>query len=206
MKRLWIIIATFMLLNCNLLSASELTRLVRLCDKCHGKGGYSEKPEIPIIAGFSREGFHTTMDSFRKFRRTALPIRLRNLPDKYLKMNDIALRLSQEDVNMLAEYYSGMSFRPALQKADLELASRGKIIHEHKCEKCHSDNGAHPVDDAPILAGQWTVYLRRQFMNILSGKRLVPKRMKRRVITLSSEDIEALLNFYALEGTRRIPR
>ena len=47
------------------------------------------------------------------------------------------------------------------------------------------------------LAGQWTLYLRMQFDNILSGKRIVPRRMLNRLKKLKQEDIEALLNFYA---------
>jgi len=74
------------------------------------------------------------------------------------------------------------------------------VIHKRSCERCHTDNGAHPVEDAAILAGQWTPYLRRQFDNFLSGKRMVPRSMLRRIKKLSKDDIEALLNFYASEG------
>jgi sulfide dehydrogenase cytochrome subunit len=81
-------------------------------------------------------------------------------------------------------------------------AARGEIIHKQQCDKCHSGNGADPVEDAAILAGQWTIYLRRQFDNILSGKRIVPRSMLRRIKTLSAGDIEDLLNFYALQGSR----
>jgi hypothetical protein len=28
--------------------------------------------------------------------------------------------------------------------------------HKQKCERCHRNNGAEPVEDAAILAGQWT--------------------------------------------------
>lgn len=56
------------------------------------------------------------------------------------------------------------------------------------------------MEDAAILAGRWTIYRRRQFDNILSGKRIVPRSMLRRTNKLSVEDIEALLHFYALQG------
>lgn len=121
-SKVWrITIAASILLFSNLLIAAELTRLVRVCEDCHSKDGYSEDPEVPIIAGFSREGFHSTMDSFRKFKRTSLSIRLRNLPEKYLKMNDIAGRLSKNDIRILADYYSALTFRPAIQEANAVL-------------------------------------------------------------------------------------
>ncbi|MCB1724338.1 MAG: c-type cytochrome [Gammaproteobacteria bacterium] len=202
----WLLaIAAVLSLGSHPTAADELHRLVRLCEKCHGEDGYSVKPEVPIIAGFSREGFHETMESFRRFKRTALALRLRNLPDEYLRMNEIALRLNDDSVTILADYYSALPFKPALQEADEELARRGAAIHDKKCEKCHSENGASPLDDAAILAGQWTPYLRRQFDNILGGKRKVPKRMLRAVRSLSQDDIEALLNFYAMEGKVRAP-
>ena len=117
-------------------------------------------------------------------------------------MNDIARALGDEDVLALADYFSKRPFRAAEQAADELLASNGEILHKQKCERCHRQNGAEPVEDAAILAGQWTPYLRRQFENILSGKRLVPRSMLRRVRNLPAEDIEALLNFYAMEGSK----
>ena len=115
-------------------------------------------------------------------------------------MNEIAKGLSDEEVLNLADYFSKRDFKPAQQSVNTELARRGEVIHKRSCERCHTDNGAHPVEDAAILAGQWTPYLRRQFDNFLSGKRMVPRSMLRRIKKLSEDDIEALLNFYASEG------
>ena len=94
-------------------------------------------------------------------------------------------------------------FKAAAQAVDPELARRGEGIHKQLCEKCHTDNGAHPVEDAAILAGQWTPYLRRQFANVLSGKREVPQVMLRRIEALKEQHVEALLNFYAETGLQR---
>ena len=117
-------------------------------------------------------------------------------------MNEIAQRLSDDDVEALADYFSKRPFIAAKQTIDAVQAARGEIIHKQKCEKCHYGNGADPVDDAAILAGQWTVYLRRQFDNILNDKRIVPRTMLRKIKKLSAEDVEALLNFYALQGSK----
>jgi len=178
--------------------ASDFVGLVQSCEKCHGKDGNSTDPDVPIIAGFSYEGFLNTMEVFREDYRIALRYQKPGEPETV--MNEIAKGLSDEEVRSLADYFSQRDFIPARQDVNSALAERGEVIHKKSCEKCHSDNGAHPVDDAAILAGQWTPYLRRQFDNFLSGKRWVPVTMLRRVRKLSEEDIEALLNFYSSKG------
>jgi sulfide dehydrogenase cytochrome subunit len=180
------------------LFAGDIVSLVKECEGCHGKDGNSIQPDVPTIAGFSREGFLNTIDVFREDERIALRYQKPGEPETV--MNEIAKRLSDEDVQALADYYSKRPFRAAKQEVDKALAERGEVIHKQHCERCHSGNGADPVEDAAILAGQWTPYLRRQFQNILSGKRQVPRSMLRRVRKLEENDIEALLNFYAAQG------
>ena len=53
------------------------------------------------------------------------------------------------------------------------------------------------------VAGQGIICLRRQFNNIISRKRRVSRSMLRRVRDLPKEYIEALLDFYALQGDRQ---
>jgi len=178
--------------------ADDFVNLVQSCEACHGKDGNSTTPDVPIIAGFSLEGFLNTIDVFRENERIALKFHKPGEPETV--MNEIAKGLSDEEVLNLADYFSKRDFKPAQQSVNTELARRGEVIHKRSCERCHTDNGAHPVEDAAILAGQWTPYLRRQFDNFLSGKRMVPRSMLRRIKKLSKDDIEALLNFYASEG------
>jgi sulfide dehydrogenase cytochrome subunit len=178
--------------------AGDFVKLVQSCEHCHGKDGNSTTPDVPIIAGFSYEGFLNTIDVFREGDRIAREFHKPGEPETV--MNDIAKGLSDEDAQNLADYFSKRDFKPAQQSVNTELARRGEVIHKKSCERCHTDNGAHPVEDAAILAGQWTPYLRRQFDNFLSGKRMVPRSMLRRIKKLSKEDVEALLQFYASEG------
>jgi sulfide dehydrogenase cytochrome subunit len=181
-------------------TADDFVELVQSCEHCHGKDGNSTTPDVPIIAGFSYEGFLNTIDVFREGDRIAREFHKPGEPETV--MNDIAKDLSDEEAESLADYFSKRSFKPAEQSVDAELAERGEVIHKKSCERCHTDNGAHPVEDAAILAGQWTPYLRRQFRNFLSGKRLAPRSMLRRLKKLSPDDIEALLHFYASVGMR----
>jgi sulfide dehydrogenase cytochrome subunit len=189
-----------LLLCSNSVLATDIVKLVTMCEGCHGKDGNSTQPDVPVIAGFSHEGFLNTMDVFRENERIAMRFHKPGEPETV--MNEIAQGLSDEDVEALANYFSERPFIAARQTADAAQAARGEIIHKQNCEKCHSGNGADPVEDAAILAGQWTIYLRRQFDNILSGKRIVPRSMLRKIKELPAEDIEALLQFYALEGDK----
>jgi len=175
--------------------SDDFVDLVKLCEGCHGQDGNSRLPVVPSIAGFSYEGFLNTMDVFRENERIALEFQRPGEPETV--MNEIARSLSDEDVDALAKYFSERTFLPIRQAVDAELASRGAILHKQQCERCHTHNGAEPVEDAAILAGQWTPYLRLQFSNILTGKRIVPRGMLRRVKKLNTDEIEALLNFYA---------
>ena len=178
--------------------AGDIGALVQFCEHCHGKGGNSTTSDVPTIAGFSYDGFLNTMEVFRDNDRIAVKFQKPGEPETV--MNDIARSLSDENVENLAQYFSKQEFKPIQQNVNPDLAQRGEIIHKKSCNKCHSGNGADPVEDAAILAGQWTPYLRRQFDNFLSGKRWAPKTMLRRIKKLSKQDIESLLNFYAREG------
>jgi len=194
-----IILTGYLLLASASLLASDIVPLVQMCEGCHGKDGNSIQPDVPIIAGFSYEGFLNTIDVFRVNERIAMAYHKPGEPETV--MNMIAQGLSDEDVEVLADYFSKRPFHPAKQAVDKELAARGEILHKQKCERCHSENGAKPEEDVAILAGQWTPYLRRQFVNIKSGKRMVPRTMLRRIRDLPPEDIEALLNFYAMKSS-----
>ena len=178
----------------------DFVDLVTYCDSCHGTDGISVIPVVPIIAGFSEEGFLNTIDSYRDGERVADEYHNPGEPETV--MNDIANALTDEEVSALAKYYSERKFKPAYQPADPEKARRGAILHKQSCEKCHPQNGTEAVEDSTILAGQWMPYLRRQFDTILSKRRRVPRSMDRRVKKLSPQDIDDLLHFYALEGDK----
>ncbi|MDH3635151.1 MAG: c-type cytochrome [Gammaproteobacteria bacterium] len=176
-------------------AAEDFSDLVKRCEICHGQDGNSVLPIFPSISGFSYEGFLYTMEEYRENARIAIEFQRPGEPETV--MRNIAQQLSGADLKGLANYFSKRKYIPRSQAFNPELASRGAILHENHCERCHLQNGTQPVDDAPILAGQWTPYLRLQFNNIQSGKRLVSRRMSNQLKKLDQADIEALLNFYA---------
>lgn len=172
----------------------NLQKLVTTCEGCHGSNGNSSNPDVPIIAGNSYDGFFDTLAAFRDDERIAIKFQAPGEPETV--MNDIAKALSDDEVEALAKHFSAKKFNPAKQEVNLELAKQGAKIHEESCAKCHADGGGDPQDDAAILAGQWMKYLTRQFKNIETGKRIVPKKMEKKVSKLSMSDKEALVHFY----------
>jgi sulfide dehydrogenase cytochrome subunit len=97
----------------------------------------------------------------------------------------------------LALNYFELPFVAAQQEFDADLAAAGQIVHDAKCDKCHSEGGSNPDDEAGILAGQWTDYLANSFAEYASGDRGQPKKMKEKMDELSTADETALLHYYA---------
>jgi sulfide dehydrogenase cytochrome subunit len=94
-------------------------------------------------------------------------------------------------------YYAGLPFVAAKQDFDAALAEAGKAVHEGNCDKCHSDGGANPEDEAGILAGNMMGYLEAQLADYRAGEREQPKKMEEKVSALTDDDVKALVNYYA---------
>ena len=52
-----VLLVNSVLLYSSIAIAGDIAPLVSMCEGCHGKDGISIQPDIPIIAGFSNEGF-----------------------------------------------------------------------------------------------------------------------------------------------------
>jgi sulfide dehydrogenase cytochrome subunit len=177
------------------LAAADGAKLaVDKCEACHGKNGNSEKDDVPSIAGFSEIMIGDSLEMYQSGERKGGKY---EVDGKETDMNEIANDLSEEDIGSLAVFYSEQTFQPRSQKFDAALAEKGAEIHDRKCENCHSEAGSNADDDAGILAGQWIPYMRAQFAAFQSGERVPPKKMKKKTDSLSDEDVEALINFYA---------
>ena len=175
--------------------ADNFDNLVKLCEGCHGQHGNSVIPTFPSISGFSHDGFVYSISAFRDDERIEAEFRQAGTPE--FAMTEITKKLSEAEIEALAKYFSERQFIPRRQSYDPKLVPLGAELHEEHCERCHSEKGADPDADVPILAGQWTPYLRSQLENLLHGKRIVSSRMSIRVKKLTQGEIDALLSFYA---------
>lgn len=177
----------------------EFDSLVERCEGCHGADGISGWADMPTIAGIS-EFVHS--DALFIYRDEARPckkseFRAGDTDCAPTDMCAVTADLSDDQINALASHYAAKPFVTATQEFDQALAERGGAVHQQECERCHTDDGANPADDASILKGQWIGYLRQTFAEYKSGEREQPKKMKAKLDPLSDEDIEALIHFYA---------
>ncbi len=173
--------------------AAEVSRAVLLgytCAGCHGTNGNSEGPATPSLAGASKDYLIDAMQEYKSGERASTI------------MGRIARGYSREDIEQLAEFFSKQKFVPAQgQEADPALAKKGARLHDKYCEKCHADGGTSSEDDAGILAGQWTPYLRYTLADMMAGKSHAPKKMKKRLKKMHKKagdaGIEHLIHYYA---------
>ena len=181
---------------------AKVNKLVDTCSVCHERDGDSNDPNMPIIGGYSEAYIISSMTAYKEETRSCPDIEYISKKKKVETTNMCAITkaLNDKEIELLAHYYSTKKFRRANQDFNLELAQKGQLIHERDCEKCHSEGGSVASDDAGILAGQWTPYLKQQFFAFYAEKRQLDKKMKPKFNKLDKTEIEALLNFYASRG------
>jgi sulfide dehydrogenase cytochrome subunit len=177
----------------------DLQAVVENCNGCHGDDGVSQWSDVPTIAGLPElmhaDALFIYMDEARPC--TESEYRQGDTSRPATTMCAVAADLSDEMIDELAAYYFELPFVAAAQEFNAGLALEGKAIHDEKCEKCHSEGGSNPDDEAGILAGQWMGYLRTTFAHYASGDREQPKKMQEKMDELSAADVTALLNYYA---------
>ena len=200
MKRIIsIAISTTLGLFASAVMAGDLESVVADCNGCHGDDGVSQWTDVPTIAGVP-EFVHS--DALYIFRDEARPC-----SESQYKQGDtskpattmcaVVADLSDDMIDEIAAYYAGLPFVAAKQDFDAALAEAGKAVHEGNCDKCHSDGGANPEDEAGILAGNMMGYLEAQLADYRAGEREQPKKMEEKVSALTDDDVKALVNYYA---------
>lgn len=199
MKTLLRTIFTSVILFSGSLTVANPPEFIRECMDCHGKNGLSQDSDIPIIAGVSAHFIEETFAAYKYDMRNTVntKYRLGDTSRPETNMKKIGNKLSQEQIIEVAKYFSELPFVAAKQSFDAEQAIIGEKIHIRKCEKCHRNGGSSVEEDAAMLAGQWTPYLRNAVKHIVDKTRDVDIKMIDKVEKLSDEEWEALLNFYA---------
>lgn len=195
------LLALTVLLNFGLVGragAADANTLMMECANCHGKDGASKDKEVPIIGGLSAAYIVQTMGIYKEKKRPCPEIKYEEGPKKGQKTNmcDIAGKLSDADLKQLASLLASKKFIRAQQTADPALAKEGAKLHEHKCEKCHSESGSVASDDSGILAGQWMPYLSATLKEFKEGKRPMDKKMKPKIDSLKPSEMDALVQYY----------
>ncbi|KPK40540.1 MAG: sulfide dehydrogenase [Gammaproteobacteria bacterium SG8_47] len=181
--------AAFALSPCVSAATPSASMLANTCAGCHGTDGVSIGPATPTIAGMSTEYF---VDMMEAYKADEIPSTV---------MGRIAKGYTKEEIEVLAEHFAKLPFVRPDQQVDEAAANQGAKLHRKFCEKCHEDGGRSSEDDAGILAGQWTPYLRWSMDDFTSDKREMTKKMRKKVTKMledhGDEGIEQLLQFYA---------
>lgn len=191
------------LVSFNLAAETAVPPEANSCAGCHGKDGVSVNPMVPTLAGQPYSLIEDNVLAFRAGGRACAPESNDGSPEAMLTQTMCAMvvSLTDQQIAALSEYFEGQAFVPARQNHDQEMAASGAEIHKkNNCELCHSDGGRTTQAMAPVLAGQWTPYLRRTLKALRDGSRQGPREMSAAIDTLSDDDVDALLNFYASQG------
>ena len=178
---------------------ADVPKHIQECMDCHGPAGVSQHDDMPTIAGASAGFIEETFAAYQYDMRKEVMSKYRfgDTSRKPTSMRKLSKTLNDAQIAEAAAYFSKLPFVAANQPYDPEKALLGKEIHMAKCEKCHSDGGRSAAEDAPIIAGQWTPYLKASVSLILDGKRDIDERMNRRVKELTDDAWDKLLNYYA---------
>ena len=153
-----------------------------ICAGCHGEYGQGGGDgTYPRLAGMPAKYTAIQLRAFKSRERINIPMfpyaTERELPEEDLR--DISIYLSKIDLYSqmpdLGEdataYEKLLVAKRMFNVARVEgYVAEGQVFYDKNCKKCHRAEGAGSGKNPP-LAGQFTVYLRRQIDLFLSGER-----------------------------------
>lgn len=173
-------------------AATDLTNRAALlsftCAGCHGMDGASVVPLLLLLQGYHLILSPRLCSNSKGERPSTI-------------MGRIAKGYSDEEIELMAEYFSKQTFVPAKQEANTELVNKGKELHENYCAKCHEDGGTKDIDGSSILAGQWKPYLEMTLADFYSKEREAGKKMAAKLEDLQKDHgddgVKALIEYYS---------
>ncbi len=189
---------------------SAVNMLTDTCVACHGEQGNSVGPAIPNLSGMSPNYMMAAMLAYKYDDEDELEEVIDADPDfedveifpRYSTiMGRIAKGYTEEEIKLIAEYFSALTPQFPTQTYDSDMASAGAELHELHCDKCHENEGRSAEDDTGILAGQWKPYFLYTMHDFISGNRAMPKKMKKELDEIAEsvgdDGIKQLAEYYA---------
>jgi cytochrome c553 len=156
----------------------------QVCTSCHGVDGNSVSSNIPSIAAQPKQFIVTALYMYREGQR------------KSDVMSVFAEKLSNADLNDLAQYFSSQKLTSPVRDADATVIAKGKEITEkNNCVACHTANltGQQHI---PRLAGQHQNYLFEQLKLFKAAQRAdFDGTMTSAAQALRSEELEVLSEY-----------
>lgn len=204
------ILLCIMLSQISFADNSQITMLTNTCVACHGNQGNSTGPAIPNIAGLSPIYFMGAMLAYKYEDEDELEAVIDADIDfedvevftRYSTiMGRLAKGYTEEEIKLMADYFSTQEVVRPTQTVDVAFAKEGKKLHKKYCEKCHENEGRSADDDTGVLAGQWQPYFLYSMHDFNSGERGMPKKMKKTLDEISETvgitGFEQLAHYYA---------
>ena len=179
--------------------AGDLDAIVADCNGCHGDDGVSQWTDVPSIAGIPEFVHSDALYIYRDEERPCAESEYRQGDTSKAATTMCAIVADMDDdmIDEVAAYYAELPWVSAAQDFDASLVDAGKALHDENCDKCHSDGGSNPDDEASILAGQWAGYLETTFAQYKADERDQPSKMRDKLNELSDDDVKAIIAYYA---------
>lgn len=155
------------------------------CAPCHGKGGISEQPTVPSLAGQGNDYVVLALFQFRNGHRPSET------------MAQFAKPLGDSDLGNLAAYYSALKpWPPARQSSAAALAAGPALALMKNCVQCHAGPGLRGQQSVPRIAGQQIEYVTAQLKLFKTGTRGdIDGNMTSAAQELSDQDIATLADY-----------
>ena len=152
------------------------------CAHCHGTDGNSTSSAYPSLAGQTREYLYLQIKAFREGSR------------KNSMMSPAVVVLSDQDMQDLADYFSGQTLARSTAKTDPAVVEQGKkIASEAQCVACHQPSFK-GLNEFPRVSRQRYPYIVKQLKDFREGAR-VSEVMGPTAKNLTDEQIEALAQY-----------
>jgi cytochrome c553 len=155
------------------------------CAPCHGKGGISEQPTVPSLAGQGNDYVVLALYQFRAKHRPSEA------------MAQFAAPLTDNDLGNLAAYYSGLKpWAPTRQSSSEALAVGPALALQKNCVQCHNGPGLRGQQSVPRIAGQQIEYVAAQLRLFKAGIRGdIDGNMTSAAQELTDKDIDTLADY-----------
>ncbi|MCC7287290.1 MAG: c-type cytochrome [Burkholderiaceae bacterium] len=170
-------------------AAGYAQRFAAVCVNCHGPGGRSEQPGVPVLAGQHSFYAITQLFLFREGRRDNAA------------MSDVAKTMTDNDLRGFADHIGTLPPASAAPQPPAPDAARMKqgaeLARQHKCVFCHGSDFA-GGQQVPRIAGQREEYLRDTLHGFRTGKRPgYTQAMIGALATVPAEDLDTLAYYAA---------
>lgn len=157
-----------------------------VCAGCHGPMGEGGKNgEYPRLAGQNFEYLKAQLTRFKRRQRINMPMfpytEERELPDSDIVHISAYLAEIKLDTSppVFKENEDGLDRLKALAKVFNVPRAEGNVevgakLYKQECAPCHGSKGL-GYKETPMLAGQYTQYLKRQINKFIAGERIHDK-------------------------------